>query len=163
MRSNFDDDLCPNTITKKFWSSLKSISRSSRIPDKMYLNDCIRSEPEEIANFFNKHFYDQFSDESTYDIDIDFTNDPFSDFKFDEFSIFNFLKQINPNKNRGPDDIGGLIIKNCAQSISLPLSILFNITYRTGTIPAEWKVANIVPVHKKKGTKTPSIITDQYH
>ena len=43
MRSNFDDDLCPNTITKKFWSSLKSISKSSRIPDKMYLNDCIRS------------------------------------------------------------------------------------------------------------------------
>ena len=101
MRSNFDDDLCPNTITKKCWSSLKSISKSSRIPDRMYLNDCIRSEQEEIANLFNKHFYDQFSDESTYDIGIDFTNDPFSDLKFDEFSILNFLKQINPNESRG--------------------------------------------------------------
>ena len=69
----------------------------------MYLNDCIRSEPGEIANLFNKHFYDQFSNESTYEIDIDFTNDPFSNLTFDEFSIFNFLKQINPNKSRGPD------------------------------------------------------------
>ena len=32
MRSNFDDDAFPNTITKKFWSSVKSISKSSRIP-----------------------------------------------------------------------------------------------------------------------------------
>ena len=154
MRSNFDDDLSPNTITKKFWSSLKSMSKSYRIPDKMYLNDCIRSKPEEIANLFNKHFYDQFSDESTYDIDIDFTNDPFGDLEFDEFSIFNILKQINPNKSRGPDNIGGLIIKNCSQSISLPVSILFNIIYRTGIIPTEWKIANIVPVHKK-GDKNP--------
>ena len=69
--------------------------------------------------------------------------------EFDEFSIFNFLKQINPNKSRGRDYIGGLIIKNCFQSISLPLSMLFNIIYRTGIIPAEWKIANIVPVHIK--------------
>ena len=40
MRSNFDDDLCPNTITKKFWSSIKSISKSKRIPDKMHLQSC---------------------------------------------------------------------------------------------------------------------------
>ena len=149
MRSNYDDELSPNTITKKFWSSVKSVTKSSRIPDKMYLNDCIRTEPEEIANLFNKHFFDQFSDKSSYDIDIDFTNDAFYDFSFDKLTIYNHLKQINPNKSQGPDKIGGLVIKNCAISISLPLSILFNISYRTGIIPAEWKTANIVPVHKK--------------
>ena len=149
MRSNFDDDFCPNTITKKFWSSIKSISKSTRIPDKMHLNDCIRSDPEQIANLFNKHFCDQFSDDSLYDIDINFSNDPFYDFNFNELAIFNALKQINPNKSRGPDNIGGLIIKNCAQSIALPLSILFNISFRTGSMPTQWKIANIVPVHKK--------------
>ena len=149
MRSNFDDELSPNTITKKFWSSVKSVTKSSRIPDKMYLNDCIRTEPEEIANLFNKHFFDQFSDKSSYDIDVDFTNDVFYDFSFDKLTIYNHLKQINPNKSQGPDKIGGLVIKNCAISISIPLSILFNISHRTGIISAEWKTANIVPVHKK--------------
>ena len=38
MRSNFDDDAFPNTITKKFWSSVKSSSKSSGIPEKMYLD-----------------------------------------------------------------------------------------------------------------------------
>ena len=70
MRSNFDDDFCPNTVTKKFWSSIKLITKSTRIPDKMHLNDCIRSDPEQIANLFNKHFCDQFSDDSLYDIEI---------------------------------------------------------------------------------------------
>ena len=149
MRSNFDDDLCPNTITKKFWSSIKSISKSTRIPDKMHLNDCIRSDPEQIANLFNKHFCDQFSDDSLYDTDINFSNDPFYDFNFNELAIFDALKQINPNKSRGPDNIGGLIIKNCAQSIALPLSILFNISFRTGSMPTQWKIANTVPVHRK--------------
>ena len=161
MRSNFDDELSPNTITKKFWSSVKSVTKSSRIPDKMYLNDCIRTEPEEIANLFNKHFFDQFSDKSSYDIDIDFTNDAFYDFSFDKLTIYNHLKQINPNKSQGPDKIGGLVIKNCAISISLPLSILFNISYRTGIIPVEWKTANIVPVHKK-GDKSSINTTDQF-
>ena len=31
MRPNFDDELNPNVITKKFWSSVKSTSKSSRI------------------------------------------------------------------------------------------------------------------------------------
>ena len=149
MRSNFDDDLCPNTITKKFWSSIKSMSKSTRIPNKMHLNDCIGFDPEQIANLFNNHFCDQFSDDSVYDIDINFSNDPFYDFNFNELAIFNVLKQINPNKSRGPDNIGGLIIKNCALSIALPLSILFNISFRTGSMPTQWKIANTVPVHKK--------------
>ena len=28
--------------------------------------------------------------------------------------------------------------------------MLFNMSYRTGKIPQEWKNANVVPIHKKK-------------
>ena len=52
MRSNFDDDIAPNAITKKFWSSVKSSSKCSRIPDKMYLENTVRKDPIEIANLF---------------------------------------------------------------------------------------------------------------
>ena len=149
MRANFDDELNPNVITKKFWSSFKSTSKSSRIPEKMHLGNTVRNNSEEIANLFNKHFYNQFSDSSTYEIDIDFSNDLFSDFSIDDRIICNALRELNPNKSKGPDNIGGLLLKNCAQSISYPLSILFNISFRTGSLPIEWKMANIVPVYKK--------------
>ena len=149
MRANFDDELNPNVITKKFWSSVKSTLKSSRIPEKMHLGNTIKNNSEEIANLFNKHFYDQFSDSSTYEIDIDFSNDLFLDFSIDGRIICNSLRELNPNKSKGPDNIGGLLLKNCAQSISYPLSILFNISFRTGSLPTEWKMANIVPVYKK--------------
>ena len=31
----------------------------------------------------------------------------------------------------------------------MPLSLLFDMSYKSGTIPKEWKLANVVPVHKK--------------
>ena len=37
INGNFDSDLSPNTITKKFWSYVKSSNKSSRIPEKMHL------------------------------------------------------------------------------------------------------------------------------
>ena len=30
-----------------------------------------------------------------------------------------------------------------------PLSLLFRVSYNTGCVPREWKLANVVPVHKK--------------
>ena len=161
MRANFDDELNPNCITKKFWSSVKSASKSARIPEKMHLENTIRNNLEDIANLFNQHFYNQFSDSSNYDIDIDFSNDPFSEFTINESCIYNALKQLNPNKSRGPDNIGGLLLKNCARSISYPLTIMFNTSFRTGSLPTEWKMANIVPVFKK-GIKLVLKIIDQF-
>ena len=34
--------------------------------------------------------------------------------------------------------------------ISKPLSMLFNNSLQTCTVPSEWKVAYIAPIHKKK-------------
>ena len=39
--------------------------------------------------------------------------------------------------------------KNCASTLAKPLTIMFNIFYVTGSIPNEWKLASVVPVHKK--------------
>ena len=43
----------------------------------------------------------------------------------------------------------GIVLKNCAASLAKPLSLLFNTSYNTGCIPAEWKLALVVTVHKK--------------
>ena len=40
-------------------------------------------------------------------------------------------------------------MKNCANTLAYPLSLLFKIAYNTGSLPKEWKIANVVPIHKK--------------
>ena len=38
---------------------------------------------------------------------------------------------------------------NCSESLAYPLSKMFSLIYNVGYIPAEWKLSNVVPVHKK--------------
>ena len=49
----------------------------------------------------------------------------------------------------GPDNLGGQVLKSCAQSIALPLQLIFNLSFKSGSIPSEFKLAHIVPIHKK--------------
>ena len=74
MRSNLDDQQ-RNALTKKFWSYVKSTTKSSRIPETVYMDSKSSCNPERKANMFNQHFFRQFSSASQYDIDIDFSND----------------------------------------------------------------------------------------
>ena len=149
MRSNFDDDSNPNFVTKKFWSYVKSSSNSTRIPDSINLNGRFRSDPDDKATLFNDYFCQQFSSPSSYNIDLDYSNDPLHDFYIDFRSVRKILSSLNQNKSQGPDGISGKVLKNCASSIAYPITLLFNMSFSQGQIPPDWKLANIVPVHKK--------------
>ena len=150
MKANIiDDDEDPSLISKKFWGHLKRMSSSSRIPETVYYKTRFRNNSQDQTEIFNEFFVDQFSDVSEYDIDIDFTNDPDNDIDFDFRKIRALLKHINVNKATGPDGISGKVLKNCASSLAYPLSLLFKVSYNSGMLPNDWKLANIVPVHKK--------------
>ena len=98
-----------------------------------------------------------FTDASSYDVPIDFDeedpDDIENDINFSPEVIRNFLRKVKPAKAAGPDGIHGMILKNCDIGLAGPLSIIFRMSYNTGIIPKEWKVANVVPVHKK-GSKS---------
>ena len=115
----------------------------------MHLGNSYRNNSKDIAELFNHHFFKQFSDESRYEVDIDFSNDYFSDFSISTNSIYQELIRLNTNKSTGPNKISGTLLKNCALSIAYPLQLLFNLSFKTGSISAEWKLAHIVPIHKK--------------
>ena len=88
--------------------------------------------------------------ESSYDIDINFNpNENLNTLNFHALDVFLILKGMNASKAAGPDNIHGIVLKSCAASLAKPLSLLFNTSYNTGCIPAEWKLALVVPVYKK--------------
>ena len=74
MRANLDDQN-RNNLTKKFWSYVKSTSKSTRIPELVYLKGKTSSDSKTKADMFNEFFYKQFSEASEYDINISFDTD----------------------------------------------------------------------------------------
>ena len=116
----------------------------------MHRNNKYCNTPSEKAEPFNTFFYDKFSEQSKYDIDINWTDDDIlNNIDFCTDKIQNFLSDINPNKACGPDGIPGKVLKYCAANLAYPLSIIFKLSYNSRSLPSEWKQANIVPVHKK--------------
>ena len=62
---------------------------------------------------FNNFFYNQFSEPSTYDIEVSLEQDE----EYIDFSttrISQLLSDINVNKACGPDNIPGIVLKRCS-------------------------------------------------
>ena len=149
MNDNLTDTDDTALITKKFWSYVKSSSNSHRIPECVEYLGIIRNDRKDQSELFNDFFFAQFSDRSSYDISIDFSNDSRFDIDFHHSRVRKLLTKINSNKAQGPDGIHGKILKKCAASLAYPLSCIFKMSYNCGYIPKEWKMANVVPVFKK--------------
>ena len=149
MRDNFHDEDDPALISKTFWKHLKSASGTTRIPETVSYHTRFRNNSKDQAELFNEYFAEQFSDTSSYDIELDFSNDTENNIDFNFRRVRTLLYKVNANKAGGPDGIHGKVLKNCAGSLAYPLSLLFKTSYNTGQIPDEWKLANVVPVHKR--------------
>ena len=118
----------------------------------MHLNNIntFCNKPSAKAEFFNNYFYDQFSGPSVYNINIGWSNDQVFDIDLDQNKVRKLLLNIISNKASGPDGIHGKILKYYANTLTYPLSLFFKISYNTGSLPKEWKIANVVHIHKKE-------------
>lgn len=48
----------------------------------------------------------------------------------------------------GPDDILGQVLMECSEELIDPIYYIITCSLRTGSVPREWKRANLIPVHK---------------
>ena len=64
--------------------------------------------------------------------------------------IFAIIKNLNPNKSHGWDNILVRMIKLCGKSIVYPLKLIFEASLQGGESTDYWEKANVVPVHKKE-------------
>ena len=63
------------------------------------------------------------------------------------------IMNLNNNKAQAPDNIPVRILKETLVQITPSLCALFNKSLRVGVLPNDWKLANVVPIHKH-GEKT---------
>ena len=63
--------------------------------------------------------------------------------------IATLIKNLDPNKAHGHDMISIRMLKLCGKSICKPRDLIFQSCMKQGKFLADWKKANVVPVHKK--------------
>ena len=63
--------------------------------------------------------------------------------------VFKIMNNLNTSKAMGPDNIPNIILKDCAAELSPGLTKIFQFSLDSGTLPADWRNANISPVFKK--------------
>ena len=68
--------------------------------------------------------------------------------------VFNKLEHINIRKAPGPDNLPNWFLRDFAFALCDPLSVIFNTSIQTGTVPSIWKQANVIAVPKTKPPKS---------
>ena len=71
------------------------------------------------------------------------------DIEITEESICKKLMKLMEGKAHGPDELHPKLLKQSAVQISKPLLIPLKKTLETGCAPKDWKLANVVTLHKK--------------
>ena len=68
--------------------------------------------------------------------------------------IENIIMSLNLTKTCGPFSIptSTCILKILKSVLAIPLQLLFNYSFYSGTVPDQFKVARVVPIHKKGST-----------
>ena len=65
------------------------------------------------------------------------------------------LEKLNPSKSPGPDKMHPQVLKEMRQVLAEPLAQLFQLSIETESLPIDWKVGNVSPIHKKGSRQTP--------
>ena len=72
-----------------------------------------------------------------------------SDIVISESDVMFAINKLKINKTPGPDRISPKVLKQVSSEISRPLAYIFNSSLRSGTVPQDWKLANVTPIFKK--------------
>ena len=152
---NLSDKLKDSNISQSsWWKTLKYFikpDQTSTIPPLsregvIYCNDV------EKSNILNTYFIEQtILDEDNATL---LQTIPLPNYKLDSISVTpdefqSTLQTLQLGKPAGSDSINNRLLKELAQSLSFPLSDIFNYSLSTGKLPSIWELPNVIPLYKK--------------
>ena len=135
---------------KPLWNYIKSKRKGTN--DLVLLKEDGKeiTDDEGIAQEMNLYFSSVFTQEQSNLPEFgSIINDRLSGIFCTTSEVEKYLKALNAHKSPGPDLIPPRILKECAHELSTSLCAFFNKSFSTGLLPADWKMANITPIHKK--------------
>ena len=139
----------PLTSSKAYWATLNRFLKKGKIPtippiehEGEIVTDFSRK-----ANLFNNFFADQctiLDNGSTLPEFSYLTEHRISEVEFSDERISKVIKDLNPNKARGCDEISIKMLHLCGNTIVFPLRLIFRNALDCGIFPVNWKKATLL-------------------
>ncbi|CAM4592116.1 unnamed protein product, partial [Lepidochelys kempii] len=63
--------------------------------------------------------------------------------------VLELIEKLNRNKSLGPDGIHPRVLKELKCEIAELLTMVCNLSFKSATVPSDWKIANVTPIFKK--------------
>ncbi|RMC20396.1 hypothetical protein DUI87_01245 [Hirundo rustica rustica] len=67
-----------------------------------------------------------------------------------EEAVRDLHSHLDAHKSTGQDGIHPRVMRELAEELAKPLSIICHQSWLTGEVPDDWKLANVMPIHKKR-------------
>jgi hypothetical protein len=158
-KCNYEKNLFENrkTNSKKFYNYIrKQTTVCSAIPC-LKNGEFLATSDKEKADLFSEYFATVFVDDNQVSPDF-VTNceNSLSSFSCDKKEMIKIGKKLKLSSSPGPDRLSALFMKNIIANIADPLCKLYNICLSHGHVPADWKIAHVIPIYKKGNSQLPS-------
>lgn len=144
---------------KTMWNMINEVvgkSSASQTKIEVYDNDGSLLPNKLIADNFNVHFTTSHIGVQAEPIDLNLLNENIPLFyrsfflqPVTELDTFLFIGKLKSSHSSGLDNMSNNLLKQCKNSLVLPLTYLINLCFVNGIFPDNLKVSKVIPLFKK--------------
>ena len=73
----------------------------------------------------------------------------------DADEVQKIITNLKTNKAAGDDNVRPGLLKRCSESLTKPITHIINLSFSTGIVPEQLKLAKVIPVFKKNDKQDP--------
>ena len=148
---------------KQMWAHLRDLCPRDKAPTPL-IGELEITTPQGIANTFNEYFStvaNHYVTDSTLDggqhtLLKNCVNEKLDGVytipEITEHAVTKALLALKPGTSTGADTISARLLSAEAPAITMPITTIINNSIRSGTFPTMWKLAKVIPIHKKGTT-----------
>ena len=136
---------------QRFWKYISSLKKDNTGIAPLKENGRLHQEPHEKANILNRQYQSVFTDEDKNDIPepSGAPHPSMPEINITVEGVSKLLRNLNPRKASGPDQVPARLLKELADEIAPLLTIIFEKFLAYGETPHIWLSANVTAIFKK--------------